>query len=143
MADLTRKLGLQPGHRVCLLDATPDTSKILRAAIPGGVAPDVAPGPGRYDQIYLWLRSLDGIVARLNQLIWKIDPDGALWIVIPKAAFARRRGLDITWGAMQAAALETDLVDNKVASLTEEEYATRFVIRKDRREGYRQTESEE
>jgi hypothetical protein len=34
---------------------------------------------------------------------------------------------------MQAAGLQTDLVDNKVASVTEQDYGTRFVIRKERR----------
>ncbi len=39
---------------------------------------------------------------------------------------------------MQAAALTTDLVDNKIVSLTGEDYATRFVIRKERRHLYEQ-----
>ena len=37
---------------------------------------------------------------------------------------------------MQAAALTTDLVDNKNAAFSEQDYATRFVIRKDRRALY-------
>jgi hypothetical protein len=37
---------------------------------------------------------------------------------------------------MQAAALTTDLVDNKIVSLSDEEYATRFVIRRERRANY-------
>ena len=52
---------------------------------------------------------------------------------MPKKAVARQRGLTLTWEEMQAAALTTDLVDNKNASMTDEEYGTRFVIRKERR----------
>ena len=54
-------------------------------------------------------------------------------MVIPKKAVARQRGLSLTWEEMQAAALTTDLVDNKNANMTDEEYGTRFVIRKERR----------
>jgi hypothetical protein len=37
---------------------------------------------------------------------------------------------------MQAAALATDLVDNKIASFSAEEYATRLVIRREARHKY-------
>jgi hypothetical protein len=94
---------------------------------------------GRYDQIYWWSQSLEGLVDHLTRLAWNITPAGAIWIVIPKAAVARRRELGFTLEEMQTLALETDLVDNKVASLTEEEYATRFVIRKERRGDYGRT----
>jgi len=57
-------------------------------------------------------------------------------VVIPKKPFAQTRGIDFSWSELQEAALRTDLVDNKVASLSVEEYATRFVIRKDRRGKY-------
>ncbi len=64
-------------------------------------------------------------------------PNGAVWAGIPKQRIARQRGLTLTWEEMQAAALQTDLVDNKGASISDEEYATRFVIRKDQRASYR------
>jgi len=43
----------------------------------------------------------------------------------------------LSWEEMQAAGLLTDLVDNKIASVTEEDYGTRFVIRKALREKYK------
>lgn len=49
---------------------------------------------------------------------------------------ARQRGIDFSWQEMQAAGLRTDLVDNKVASITAEDYGTRFVIRKELRSKY-------
>jgi hypothetical protein len=54
-------------------------------------------------------------------------------VIIPKKKFASERGIDFTWEEMQAAALQTDLVDNKVAAINEQENATRFVIRKELR----------
>jgi hypothetical protein len=72
-------------------------------------------------------------VERFATLQRQIISDGAIWVVTPKKAVAQRRGLTLTWEEMQAAALTTDLVDNKNASMTDEEYGTRFVIRKERR----------
>jgi hypothetical protein len=91
---------------------------------------------GRYDVIMFWPTHLAGLSDRFAQLQRHIIPDGAIWAVIPKKQFARTRGIDFSWSDVQEAALRTDLVDNKVASLSEEEYATRFVIRKNRRGSY-------
>ncbi len=133
--DIARKLGIRPGQRICLLDATPDSAALPRATC-ADVEFDDALAQGHYDLVFLWPRTLDGFAARLMELQRAIAPDGAIWVVIPKQAIARKRGLDFTWEQMQAAALTTDLVDNKIAALTDEEYATRFVIRKERRGAY-------
>ena len=63
----------------------------------------------------------------------RITPDGAIWVIVPRKPAAEKRGVDFRWEDVQAAALETDLVDNKIASLTHEEYATRFVLRRSAR----------
>jgi hypothetical protein len=133
MADLARKLGAQSGTSICLLDPTPETEAILRAACGGDLALDTALTADRYDLIFLWPRALDGFAARLAELSRHIVPEGAIWDVMPKKAIALKRGLGLTWDEMQAAALTTDLVDNKIASISDEEYGTRFVIRKERR----------
>jgi hypothetical protein len=134
-SDLARKLGIQPGQHICLLDATPATVALLRAACTY-VEFEESLTRGHYDLIFFWPRTLDGFAARLMEMQRAIAPNGAIWIVIPKQAIARKRGFDFTWEQMQAAALTTDLVDNKIASLSDEEYATRFVIRKQRRSAY-------
>jgi hypothetical protein len=86
--------------------------------------------------IFFWPVQLEGLVDLFAHLQHQIQPDGAIWAVLPKQKFARSRGVSLFWEEMQAAALHTDLVDNKVVSLSKEEYATRFVIRKDRRGRY-------
>ncbi len=63
-------------------------------------------------------------------------PDGAIWVMLLKQPIALRRGVTLTWDAMQAAALQTDLVDNKIATFSDEEYGTRFVLRRERRPAY-------
>jgi hypothetical protein len=136
MASLAQKLGLKPGQTICLLDATPETARVIRAAcdealgnVTIGDTLDGAP----FDLIFYSPRELEGLAQRFATLQRQIVPDGAIWVVLPKKAIARQRGLTLTWEDMQEAALATDLVDNKNASLTDEEYGTRFVIRKERR----------
>ena len=65
----------------------------------------------------------------------RIQPDGKLWIVLPKKAHAEETDFPHTWDEVQRAALRTDLVDNKIASFSDELTAVRFVIRLSRRPG--------
>jgi 16S rRNA G1207 methylase RsmC len=91
----------------------------------------------KVDILFFWPKDLSGLAERLADLQDQIDPDVAIWVVMPKKKYAGARGIDFTWEEMQAAGLSTDLVDNKVASINDVEYGTRFVIRKERREKYR------
>jgi hypothetical protein len=136
LAELAQKLGIKPGHLVCLLEAPEEAQSALAQAVPPGASiSDSLSGRG-YDLILFWPRDLVGLAGRFSQLQHAIRPDGAIWAVIPKKQYARRRGVSFTWEEMQAAGLATDLVDNKVASITPEDYGTRFVIRKERRRDY-------
>lgn len=137
MSELARKLGLLPGQCICLLDAPDMAAATIRDACPDGVTIDTALTADRYDAIFFWPAALDGLAARFAALQARIVPDGAVWAVMPKKAFAHKRGVSLTWEEMQAAGLTTDLVDNKIVSLTSEEYATRFVLRKQRRAAHR------
>lgn len=132
--NLARKLGIVPGLTILLLDAPAPSAALLRDTCPPGVTmADSDDGEVRYDLIFLWPQSADGLAERFAALQWRIMPDGAIWAMLLKKPIARKRGVTLTWEAMQAAALQTDLVDNKIASFSEEEYGTRFVIRRERR----------
>lgn len=135
MADLVRKLGMQPGQLLCLIGLPMAVESVLRQEAPPGVTvveeAEMASVP--CDLIFFAPVSLDGLTERFSRLQRRIVPSGAIWVVTPKKRFAAGRGIAFTWEEMQAAALATDLVDNKIASLTDEDYATRFVIRKERR----------
>lgn len=135
MADLAVKLGLQPAMNVCLLDAPTEAEQALRQAAPWVVF-STALDARRFDMILFWPTTLDGLGEYFARLQHCILPDGAVWAVMPKKKYADRRGVSYTWEQLQAAGLQTDLVDNKVASITEEDYGTRFVIRKQRRSEY-------
>jgi hypothetical protein len=133
MPDLAKKLGLRPGDLVCVLDAPPEAVEALRGVFPPGVQEHKALLEMRYNVILFWPRQSAGLTERFAGLQAHMQPDGSLWAVIPKKKYAPARGVSLTWEELQAAALRTDLVDNKVASITEQDYGTRFVIRKARR----------
>ncbi|HLE13748.1 MAG TPA: hypothetical protein VI776_03295 [Anaerolineales bacterium] len=135
-SDLARKLGLQPGQVIGLVDALPESADLLRASSPPGVTFVEKPGEARCDLLFFWPRQLSGLIEHFSDLQFDILPNGAIWVVIPKKKYAQELGIDFTWEQMQAAGLQTDLVDNKVATFSEQEYATRFVIRKELRGKY-------
>ena len=136
-SNLARKLGIVPGCSILLLDAPAPSAALLRDACPPGVTvADTDDGANRYDLILLWLRAADGLAERFVALQWRIVPNGAIWAMLLKKPIARKRGVTLTWETMQAAALQTDLVDNKIASFSDDEYGTRFVIRRERRSSY-------
>lgn len=132
MPDLAKKLGLKPGMEVCLLGAPPEAERAIRSSAPWAIF-HTALGEERYDAILFWPVELEGLAQRFAELQRCIVPDGSVWAVIPKQKFAAGRGVHFTWEQMQAAGLQTDLVDNKVASITGQEYGTRFVIRREKR----------
>jgi hypothetical protein len=141
-ADLARKLGITLGCSIWLLDAPAPSAALLRDACPPGVTLIEATEPGaddgheRYDLIFLWPQGINGLAERFAALQWRIVSDGAIWVMLLKKAAARKHGISLTWEETQAAALQTDLVDNKVAAFSDEEYGTRFVLRRDRRPLY-------
>jgi len=132
MSDLAKKLGIQAGMAICLLDAPLEAEQAIRGAAPGALY-STSLEEARYDRILFWPDQLEGLAQRFAQLQRRIVSNGAIWAIMPKKAFAARRGVEFTWEQMQAEGLQTDLVDNKVASITGQDYGTRFVIRKERR----------
>jgi hypothetical protein len=133
MSDLAHKLGLKEGLQVCLLEAPPEAEAAMRSAAPPGVQFSSRLEEGCYDMILFWPQKLEGLAELFSALQGQIVPTGAVWAVMPKKKFAPARGVTFTWEELQAAGLQTDLVDNKIASITEQDYGTRFVIRKERR----------
>jgi hypothetical protein len=136
-SNVARKLGIASGCSILLLDAPAPSAALLRDACPPGVSvADADEDADRYDLIFLWPQAADGLAERFAALQWRIIPNGAIWAMLLKKPVAHKRGVTLTWEVMQAAALQTDLVDNKIATFSDEEYGTRFVIRRDRRPAY-------
>lgn len=136
-SSLAKKFGIQPGHQVLLLNPPEDAIEILSPELPEGTALLLETAEQKVDIILFWPQTAHQLAQQFAELQMEIAPDGAVWALIPKKKFAKKRGIDFTWEAMQAAGLETDLVDNKVASFSDQDYGTRFVIRKVLRDKYR------
>ena len=130
MADLIKKLGVREGQLICLLVAPDEVDRLLRQNLPASVVVHTTLQSSRYDMILFWPPRLEGLGGEFGSLEAHLRPNGAIWAVMPKKKFARQRGIDYTWEQLQAAGLANDLVDNKVATISEQDYATRFVIRK-------------
>ena len=136
-APLAKKLGIKAGFVVCLLDAPGGAASVIQAAGSGGVSFSESLDDVPFDVILFWPRQIQGLKETFTNLQTMIVPDGSIWVVMPKKKYASERGVAFSWEEMQAAGLLTDLVDNKIASVTEEDYGTRFVIRKALREKYK------
>ena len=120
-----------------LVEAPAGMREYLRREIPAGVSFVERLPDDKVELVLFWPRGLEGLVDRFQDLQNRIIPEGAIWVVIPKKKYARKWGIDFRWEEMQAAGLRTDLVDSKVASVDEETYGTRFVIRAALRNKYR------
>jgi hypothetical protein len=136
MSGLAQKLGIKPGLRISLIGAPADAVQQIQEACPPGVEILEGQPELRCELIFFWPAERSELEDNFRQFQSRITRDGAVWAVMPKKKFARQRGIDFSWEELQAAGLQTDLVDNKVASITGEDYGTRFVIRKVHRSGY-------
>ena len=130
---MARKLGMKPGMRIALVGAGPESEAMLRTAGIGEARWELEPQQGSFELVFYWPKSRTEFTQRIWDLAEMIAPDGAVWVMFPKKAYLEKHGLDMSWEEMQTAALETVLVDNKVAAFSDEFYATRFVIRRDLR----------
>ncbi len=132
-AEFLRKLGIKDGHLVAVEDAPRGFGRELSRLLPPSCTLRDGLSPGeKADVVLLWARQETS--ERFPDLQRRLQPGGALWVVIPKKTVAQRLGSDITFDRVQAAALATsDLVDNKTLTFSEDEYGIRFVIRKEKR----------
>ena len=137
MRGLAQKLGIKSGYNINLIGSTPSEASIIRDSSPEGVTFLEEPSFSILDMIIFWPKTKSQMTTEFFHLQDLIKPDGAIWVVIPKKKYASRAGINFSWDELQTAALQTDLVDNKIASINEQSYATRFVICKDRRNTYR------
>ena len=128
--ELVRKLGIRPGHRVFVREECADLFAAIAPHLPPRVI--VTNLPSREGAHIILMRpdeeELSTIFREARE--W-IVPDGAVWVVVKKKPY-RGEG-DVSFEAAQAAALPTGLVDNKECQVSETEYATRYVLRRELR----------
>jgi hypothetical protein len=130
-----KKFGLTFGMRIGMIGQPVSHQPIFDAQEVRGIE-FAEMDEGDLDQIWFWPLRLDPLPAQLTDLAKRIPAAGAIWLFMPKKKYAPARAVDFSWEMLQQTALKTDLVDNKVASLSETDYGSRFVIRKEHRHKY-------
>ncbi|MEZ6233745.1 MAG: hypothetical protein R3B68_06110 [Phycisphaerales bacterium] len=128
---LPKKLGIQPGHTLVILDA-PDDFDALLIPLPDDVTirRDLrAKSP--IDVAIAFATTSDRMAARVGTLRTRIASNGAIWCAWPKRASGVPT--DITEDVVRQIAFEHALVDNKVCAIDATWSGLRLVIRlKDR-----------
>ncbi|MEO8082635.1 MAG: DUF3052 domain-containing protein [Ardenticatenales bacterium] len=144
---LARKLGIQRGHRLALLDAPPDFEDALDA-LPDDVEPERYRGdafaavdvdgvpeatPSRadrtaaFDVIVAFTDAAQALEANFEAWAARLVPNGGLWVAWPKRASGVPTDLDEN--VIRAIGLAGGLVDNKVCAIDATWSGLRFVYR--------------
>jgi hypothetical protein len=128
---LARKLGVGPGDVVALLGAPPAWSA---GELPAGAR--LRRGlRGPADIVIAFLRRASDLDKVLPRVVPALGPQDALWLAWPRRAAGHTS--DLNDNLVRGAALETGLVDVKVAALGEDWSGLRFVWRRERRDEVR------
>ena len=127
---LTRKLGIQPGHRLLLLGAPDGFEGGVLGPLPDGVRVGRATR-GTADVIVAFVTRRADLEWRLPRLRAAMEPAAGLWIAWPKRASGVPT--DVTEDVIRDVALPTGLVDNKVCAVDETWSGLRLVIRRELR----------
>jgi hypothetical protein len=128
---LARKLGIGPGDVVALLDAPPGWSV---EELPEGAR--LRRGlRGRTDIVIAFVRQARDLEKTLSRVVPVLGPEDAVWLAWPRKAAGHVS--DLGDNLVRKAALETGLVDIKVAAIGEDWSGLRFVWRRELRAGVR------
>ncbi|RUW35355.1 MULTISPECIES: DUF3052 family protein [unclassified Mesorhizobium] len=132
---LPAKLGLKDGMVAAFIALPPELGDLAEAVAFAGV--DRLPewssisGNQKYDAVHAFTRQRAEIEDGLAGIETAIKRDGMVWVSWPKKA--SKVPTDVTDGVIRAEALKRDLVDVKVAAVSEIWSGLKLVIRKDRR----------
>jgi len=114
------KLGVKPGHRVCVLDLDDDSFLNELATRGANVSRRQRPGS---DLVFFHAAELNDL-SRLLDLRSLIKSDGAIWVLRVKGPDAAIKDTDVI-----NAGLASGLVDNKIVSFSDRLAAMRLVYR--------------
>ncbi|MGZ8631421.1 MAG: DUF3052 domain-containing protein [Actinomycetota bacterium] len=129
---LWRKLGIRQGSRVVLSGEPQGFDDLLAVLEP--LPPEVdflSRATKDIDVIVLFTTECRELGRRFASLAASLQPAGRLWVAWPKKA--SKVETDLSFGVVQRRGLETGMVDNKTASITDVFQGCQFVYRvKDR-----------
>lgn len=129
---LIKKLGIQPGHRICILNAPPGYAQTL-GPLPAGVKRVARLGkPHSLDFIHAFFLQTRPLASQFAALKAALAYDGLLWISWPKKT--PKVTTDLNENVIRQLGLAAGLVDVKVAAVDEVWSGLKFVYRlKDRK----------
>jgi hypothetical protein len=112
---LTKKLGIKSNTTLVLIDPPENFAKTL-----GELPPNVLVQKQLSDQsdlIILFVRTREDLQNRLDEIIYKLQPEGKLWIAWQKKPL--RTATDATQTTVREAGLAQGLVDYKICRIDE------------------------
>jgi hypothetical protein len=126
---LVRKLGIEPGWRVAVVDG-PDGLEALLGELPDGV--ELVRGlDGKVDAVWLFATTRGALEGALDGAIASLPRDGTLWISWPKRASGVPS--DLNDHVLREVVLPTGWVDIKVAAIDDTWSGLRFALRRELR----------
>ncbi len=126
--DVTDKLGLAPGSAVRVVGR--GDSKLL-ARVRAKIGRRLNRSGQTADVILYWPKSAQEITQTLGKLRRAIEPTGGIWVVTAKRDRTSASGMNyMNQDALIPLGAAAGLVDNKICSLSDNESAMRFVIRR-------------
>jgi hypothetical protein len=129
--DITVKLGIKPGDAVRTAGA-PDRELVAKARAKAG-RPAARAGE-LADVVLYWPKTAREITAQLRTLRERITEFGGIWVISAKRDRARKARPYLA-NEVIALGLAAGLVDNKICSISEDDTAMRFVVRRADRRG--------
>src|SRR5262245_9175257 len=123
---LVKKLGIKDGHRVAVVNPSPDFERLLESLPWGAVLYRRLRVP-TYDVIVFFASAKSQLRKKFASLAKRLEPAGGLWVAWPK----RSSGVaaDLSESDVRAIGLEAGLVDNKVCAIDDTWSGLRFVYR--------------
>jgi len=129
--DLTDKLGIKPGDAVLIAGAA-DRGLIAKARAKAGRP--AARARERADVVLYWPKAANEITAQLRALRTRVIESGGIWVISAKRD-RERKDRPYLGNDVIALGLAAGLVDNKICSISDDDTAMRFVVRRTDRRG--------
>ena len=124
---LIKKLGIKPGMRICILNASPAYSQVLGKLPPGVKLVSRLSKPHTLDFIHFFTMQTRQLELQFAMLKTALTYDGLLWISWPKRA--SKVETDVSEDVVRRLGLAIGLVDVKVAAIDEVWSGLKLVIR--------------
>jgi hypothetical protein len=133
---LYQKLGYKDGQRAAFIALPPELDALAESVAFGALMQRAGWGAklpaGGLDLIHAFTTRKADLDTRLIALQKALKPDGMIWVSWPKKA--AKVATDVTEDRVREAALKLDLVDVKVAAVSDVWSGLKLVIRKERRQ---------